>query len=220
MELAEGGSYSFLTVWTVLLVGCMALCIAACIMDAIRRFKIRDVPRTRIAGLGEQRAGKVRGTVRLMGEPLRALASGLPCVYYETRIQEHQSERGWTTILWERHGQDFLLDDGTGAARVCMRLIEVDTHVHAHNHALALPGPELTALVRTRGRDPERLGPLRYTERVIQAGDTVVVCGSGIREPDPDPRAAVGGYRDGAVRLALIGSPGAPIHVSDNPALW
>jgi hypothetical protein len=82
--------------------------------------------------------------------------------------------------------------------------------------------PELEAFLAQHGHSSKGWlfnKRLRYKEGVLAAGEIVAVCGSGTREPNPDPSAATGGYREQAMRLVLSGNHQAPLYVTDDPSV-
>lgn len=92
-------------------------------------------------------------------------------------------------------------------------MLELD-HEHAAETGDAYP------IMRRRSRlvfSPMSVrSPVHEHEYRIDAGDTIVVIGRGVREPDPDPTRVGGAYRDGpATRLRLTHSPQFPLHLMD-----
>lgn len=169
----------------------------------------------------ENTRGRVHGTLRQLEEaPLVAPLSGRPCAYYEAVVEENTT-KGWRTRVRESQGQDFLVEDDAGTARVIMRDARVNLVDDAHfvSGILAEPTPTLEAFLHRNGERSTGWffnKNLRYREGVLEAGELVSVLGHGSREPDPDPRAAMGGYRESAMRLVLSARPDTPLQISDD----
>jgi hypothetical protein len=193
--------------------------------DAVRRRRLLGAPLHTTTEFPENTVGAVQGALRYLGDgPLVAPLTGRPCAYYEVVVEQRGINEGWDEIIRERQGQDFLLEDDHGLAQVRMRDCEVLLTNDAHfttglfEHAT----PELEALLARHGEKSTTwvfTRAMRFREGVLEAGETVAVCGHGTREVDPDPRAATGGYRDNALRLVLSASIDMPLHVSDELAV-
>jgi hypothetical protein len=193
--------------------------------DARVKRALRKAPLATTRTFPPNTVATVQGTVCLLdGAPLVAPLTGRPCAYYEAIVEEYRStgKRGsWYPVIREQQGQDFLLDDGQGTARVIMAHASValvkDTHFRSGLFQDATP--VLEQFLARHGRQSQGWlfnKNLRYREGAIEAGELVAVCGAGVHEPDPDPRAASGGYREQAMRLVLTARPDAPLYVSDD----
>lgn len=165
-------------------------------------------------------AGKLEGQVRYLGAPLCAPLSGRACSYYEATI-EAQTGDMWTPIAHEVRGVDFLLEDGTGQALVCMDNAEavVAPDVSSEVGVFSEPSEALVEFLRRQGISRERWfteRQLRYREGVIEEGERVAARGYGRFEANPNPRTAHGGYRDNASLLVLHGTRAAPLYLSND----
>ena len=193
--------------------------------DARVKRALRKAPLHTTATFPAGAVATVQGTVCYLDEPpLIAPFTGRACAYYEAIVEEYRSSgrRGsWYRIIVEKQGHAFLLDDGQGTARVDMAsatdALVKDAHTRSGLFQDATPA--LEDFLARHGRQSQGWlfnKNLRYREGVIEAGELVAVCGHGQREPDPDPRAAAGGYRDTTTRLVLSAGPTMPLYVSDD----
>jgi len=173
---------------------------------------------------------KLDGTVRLLEERFRAPISGRECALYHVVIRElRQSGKSsrWVTLVDDRRGGDFLLEDETGRALVRASEPRLDLAIvmDAHKRSGALHGatPELEEVLRRYGQSSSgvfgRAKDLRYEEGVLEEGERAVVLGVSRWELDPDP-SATAGYRGKARRLVVAAPPGDPLLVSDAPDSW
>jgi hypothetical protein len=193
--------------------------------DARVKRALRKAPLATTRTFPDSTVATVQGTVcQLDGAPLIAPLTGRPCAYYEAIVEEYRSsgKRGsWYPIIREHRGQDFLLDDGQGTARVVMEHASVSLVKDAHFRSGMFQDatPALDEFLARHGRQSQGWlfnKSLRYREGVLETGELVAVCGAGAREPDPDPRATTGGYREQAMRLVLTARADAPLYVSDD----
>jgi hypothetical protein len=195
--------------------------------DARIKRAIRNATLATTQGFQDRTIGKIHGTLRYLDEPLKAPLSGRLCAYYEVLVEEYRSNGksgSWHEIICERQSQDFLVEDETGMARVTMQGAEVAVVKDSHRASGTFKAatPDLEAFLARHGRSSKGWlfnKSLRYKEGVLAAGELVAVCGLGTREPDPDPRAATGGYRDQAMRLVLSGNAEMPLYATDDPSV-
>lgn len=186
---------------------------------------LRDTERTNVGDAVEGATVKIVGTLRHVGEPLRAPLSGRSCAYYEVRVEEHRGKNNWSTIVRESEGSQFLLEDGTGKA-----LVKLDDPSTAVVEDLSLrsgtfndPSVSAQEYLTKHGVDSTSfLGfnkTLRYFEGVLEEGETVVVYGRASWEADPDPDSDRAGedYRNRPKRLRIDAPAGARMLVSDDP---
>jgi len=167
-----------------------------------------DVSRTAIA---EAKGGPVKivGTLKIVGEPLRAPFSGLTCAYWDVTISQAGGEEGGTLdIFYKRMTSDFLVDDGTGPALVkCPPNALLDFAIRGNAPAWDLRNlpAQLDWFLSTYGYTPGLVHgrPSTYRERALVSGEQVAVYGHGHREPDPDLAASGGTYRERPTRLVV-----------------
>ncbi|WP_437308963.1 hypothetical protein [Sorangium sp. So ce388] len=177
--------------------------------------RLRESPRTRIDDLAAQKIARLTGEVRSAGERLRAPLSGRSCVYYKVMVEELRERSGWRALFCEQKAVDFLLDDGTGRARVRSAAMRTAAIVERE------PGsgdPKLEAFLQERGIARKVWGyrrDLRCREYLFASGDRVTVLGAVSWEQDPDPPSAGKGYRDAAKRAVLSALPEGSLLASD-----
>lgn len=189
------------------------------IRDQLRRWRYGATPRYSVADLPDNTFGQVTGIVEgASGALLTAPLSSRPCVFYSIIVDVYFSYES-RDVLEEHVGTPFVLRDGPHRA--------VIDPVHAkvalrYDHTTESRGvadahPHHRALLERHGIDPRRWGPstLRYSEAILQVGQHVSVIGSGLHESDPRAGEARI-YRDrGPTRLRMVGSPSAPLLISD-----
>lgn len=193
--------------------------------DARVKRALRKAPLHTTTSFPDGAVATVQGTVCQLAErPLIAPLTGRACAYYEAIVEEYRSSGrsgSWYTIISEKQGHDFLIDDGQGTARVSMHGASVALVKDAHFRSGMFQDatPVLEQFLARHGRSSQGWvfnKKLRYREGVIEPGELVAVCGKGSREPDPSPHAATGGYRDTPTRLLLSAAPAMPLYVSDD----
>jgi hypothetical protein len=188
----------------------------------------RQLRATRVWEIGElpeNAVGRVIGEVRALDRVLEAPLTGRACVYYVTKVEEQRSTgRGstWTTLIKERAGVPFLLDDGSGRAIVDPEgaevALELDSRSRSGTFDDASPAEE--AFLERHGRSSKGFlfnKTIRYTEAVIKPGESISVLGSGVREPDPQGTPAEGYRAEPPTRLRLTSSHQHPLVISDDP---
>lgn len=183
---------------------------------------LRKAPRVNIAQASDGDYVKLVGTL----EPIDQLAaplSGRACSYYEVIVEEERGARNrtWSTVIRERDGCPFMINDGTAKARV--ELSEAETALTQDGHwssgFLNDADPELEAYLARHGKSSTGLvfnRTLRYREGVLEPGEQVAVLGVIGREVDPDGQSA--GFREAPSRVNVSGEPNRPMRVSDDPS--
>jgi hypothetical protein len=185
--------------------------------------RLRRAATHTIAEFPDTTLGRIIGRAGVETEQLVAPLTGRPCLYYVATVLEQQG-KAMRTVIEERRGVPFVVDDGTGRAIVdptpseTRLLLDVD----ARSTSGTFDDPteaERAFLARhdqrgTRGRFNRGLC---YREAVVEIGETVAVLGVGEREPDPD--APPGDYRSQPSRLRVRGTPAAPVVISDERGL-
>lgn len=184
--------------------------------DAIIKRKIRKAERVSIESFPEGGVAKISGFLVYEGEPLTSPLTGRRCAQYSVDVEQYRSHGkggSWHTIIQEEDAQDFLLDDGTGVARVKMAgaQVAVTRDERFRTGAFQDPTPELEAFLARHGRESKGFfglnKKLRFKEGVLEGGEEVAVCGVGHGEKDPETRK---------MRLVLEGRGEIPLYVSDD----
>ena len=175
------------------------------------RGRARRMAPVTVARFPDGAVGKIVGRIGWSGEPLKALLSRRSCVYYEAARLSDSEAPGPTGLV--SAGQDFLVEDATGSALVRFegaRVVGLPREQRSTPAVIERESMDSADLARLdewaefskqgwRGFDEGSL----LEEGLISEGDEVSVVGYGLWEPDPDPTAATGGYRDGATRLVM-----------------
>ena len=142
--------------------------------------------------------------------PVLAPMSGRPCACYLLTFEE--SESGSWVPIRDSGGEDFLLDDGTGRARVVTQSMNV-VAVSAAKRTSGTRNdtPQLTAYLAKRSGTTSGStldSSMRYQEVVFEVGDTVTVVGVVGFERDPGGVPDGSSYRE-APQRAVIAAPRA-----------
>ena len=213
----------------VLVVACVA--VLACFHyfsdDQKRRRAIRSALPVAIAEAQAGRVVKLTGRVAYLTEPLLAPLSQRPCAYYLVTVDEYRSSGksgSWVNIIRDTAGVDFLLEDGTGRARVVnqsMAVVAVSDAKYTSG-VLDEPTPELQAYLAKH--DKTSTGwifnkSMRYHEAVFEAGETVAIVGQVGFERDPGGVPDGTSYRSTPQRAVIAAPPGGSLLASDDPAL-
>ena len=83
-------------------------------------------PSTPIGTLRDGDRVKVVGRVRVVNEALFSPVTGRPCVYYEFCVRSYE-QQAWLTLVDEKRGRQFLLEDASGP--VLVRMVAVHAMV-------------------------------------------------------------------------------------------
>jgi hypothetical protein len=188
---------------------------------------IRDAVGAKIVEAQPGQVVKLTGRVAYLGEPVRAPLSGRACAYYEVTIQEYRSHGksgSYETVLRDPGGVDFLLDDGTGRARVVNQALKVlavqDAKYESGTFNDATPG--LEAYLAEHGLKSKGWlfnKSMRYLEAVFEEGETVSVVGEVSFEHVPGEVPAGDGYRETPKRVVVAAPAGGFLLASDDPKL-
>jgi hypothetical protein len=164
--------------------------------DVRRRRRILDTPTSPIARAPGGAPVEIKGSVVTSEEGVvRAPLSGRDAVWFRVVVQEHRS-RGrsgsWRTVVDEREGRAFLVDDGSGQRA---RVAPAGAHVVLDRDKIATSGtfedapPSLEAFLRSRGlTSTSWLGfnkAMRFEEEVLAPGDPIYALGPSRRVPGP-----------------------------------
>lgn len=187
------------------------------------RRALRSAKGSSISDAVEGKPIKLTGTVRCLGEPLKAPFSGRLCACWEVLVREYipsQSSGSWRDVMTEQDAQHFIIENETG--RVLVKAI--DPHMALKAEEISAKGPvrassEIKQFLVSRGHSTDGLlgmaRDLKYHEGVIEAGEKVSVSGIGRWETDPFPTKSGEGYRDTSKWLVLEGTDETPVLVSD-----
>lgn len=142
--------------------------------------------------------------------------SGEPCVYYDFIVEEYrQSGTGknrrssWRTISSGRRCYDFLIDDGTGKARIQAQGATFHLNVDAHGKSGTFnsPTPQLQDFLARIGVSSTTFfgfnKSLRVKETFLAPGDQMYVLG--FARPDRDPASGA--------KVVVAKDPAAPAFI-------
>ena len=197
------------------LVGLVTAGVAALALGAWRLYAATDAGRlrraeaTRVGDFPDREVGKIVGRVRYEGEPLVALLSRRPCIYYQAARLSDSEAPGEHKVI--TRGQDFIVEDDSGRALVRWGHVRVRIGCEQRGPPRVDPAElsdvelaEVEELCRAKSGGRALGEGYLFEEGVICEGDEVSVLGYGSWEPDPDPgAAATTGYRDTATRLVM-----------------
>lgn len=161
--------------------------------NSARQKVARELTPVRHVSIGDAAEGsevRLAGTLRYIDEtaPLVAPITGRPCSGFQIKVTHHEHSRGnvYRRSLEERcEVADFLLDDGTGEARVMGASVRAwlvpDAEGRSSNGPQGIP-EELRRYCHERGLPTKRKNSdydreLSYVEGLLAAGETVTVVG-------------------------------------------
>jgi hypothetical protein len=181
---------------------------------------------TPLAGIPDGSVGKVVGTVALGRQSLEAPLSKRPCAHYDLRIEEYRSSGksgAWYTVIHETESCNFVVRDGADSAHVHMakaRILGV-IDLKLRSGTFNAASPELEAFLKSRGKSSKGWifnKTLRYSEGVLEPGESVAVMGLMSVEPVPAANGA-GQGTGGVVRRQRVmrAPPDGELIVSDDP---
>lgn len=182
-----------------------------------RARKLRRSPRRRVAEVDEGQRVRLAGEVALTDHEFRAPITGRPCVAWRVIVQTSGSD--WETLADEVGATDFLLDDGSGVARVegvgLDLQLEPDAGGSADTYTSVVP-PGLEDFCASRNiATTDELGlprGLQYQEAVLGEGAHVTVAGKSSWAIDPraqrgyrgvERQLRIGPLRDGRIYLKV-----------------
>jgi hypothetical protein len=193
--------------------------------DARIKRALRGVARTAMRDVRDGAVGKVVGTLAYVGEPLVAPLTRRTCAYYLVLVEAWRSTGRsgyWAQIVREERRQDFALRDADGTralVHIADARVSVVRDASFTSGTFKDPTPELEAFMSARGLTTRGWvfnKSIRYMEGVLEAGESIAVGGLARWEPDPDPGATGGAYREAPKRLVLAGSSQLPLLISDD----
>lgn len=176
------------------------------------RARIRALPPS--ARITEGAEVRIRGTVRVLDETLRAPLSGHTCVLYRARIvsaghlmSKQRAAQSTESFVM----RPFLLDRGAEGTVI----------VDGDHAELDLPASPRKTYARDRLESFRLLHGLprgqrlRVDEVILAPGAEVTIVGTAIMDPEPAPPTGEVGFRDGApLRLRLTGSRARPLTIA------
>ncbi len=158
------------------------------------------------------------GTVRAVGEPLRAPLTGRLCVAYRVEAKSHRDRKYERIVAAELEAVPFVMEGASGRAIVDPRDAEVQM---AFDHCRVAGRRDSAELAEHRWLAARVVGArthaddrLTYLESVLEVGEPVAVLGHGTLETDPD---APGGSRDAQKRVRLASTAAFTLRISDDP---
>jgi hypothetical protein len=178
-----------------------------------------STPLVRIADALSGGRARIAGVVK-SGPTIAAPLSGRPCVCFEIAIREPRRGDRWETVLIERGGVPFVIEDAGGRALVDPQGASL---MLTHSESTGDDGDEhpaaLDPIFVRAGIPPDRRARAVCCESAVAIGDPVAVAGTGVAEPDPDGGAPAAAYRDApAVRLRFATTTRASLMISNDPA--
>jgi hypothetical protein len=185
--------------------------------------RLRATPQLPIGQVPEGTEVRIRGRVEPLSPPGVAPLSGRACVFYEVIIEELRGGKNkrWVRLVRDVQGVPFAVVDDTGRAIVDASGAKLALHHDVTTRSGTLDDADAREQALLARHGISSTGwvfnkTIRYLEAVLEPGETVVVAGQGVREPDPDAVAQVAGYREGLpTRLRLTSSATFPLYVSD-----
>lgn len=186
------------------------------------RRALRKAPTVTVTEAPDGQPAKLVGVLRYSdAQPLEAPLTRRRCACYQVTVQERGGNNNWRTVIdASDHLRSFWLEDRTGRALVQLELPSLLLTMDAHFRSGFLDdaAPALEAFLAQHGRSSRGLvfnKTLRYREGVLEEGEEVAVFGLCRWEPDPEPGAGGGGYRETPMRLRVVAPPKTPMVVSD-----
>lgn len=184
---------------------------------------------------------KVEGQIKYVGTPILAPFSGKPCSYYYVLVEEHRSysnfdngglkvgEKGdikkplgrWVTIIEEERGNDLVINDGNSYALIETNMIKSNLKVDKIYLSSTAGNPieKLEKYLEKHDiKDMNSFGlnkSIRYTEAILQEGDTVVVAGKVAWKRKSELKLEMP-----IERILVLGANGnTPVYLSNDPKL-
>ncbi len=158
------------------------------LLRRVRRAPIRSI-RELVGGSG----GRVIGSAHAHGTTLEAPLSGRRCLYYSVVVRAKHGKH-WRTIIQEKRGVPFVLEDGSGRALIDPDRAEMalDFDRRSQSGTFDDPTPMESSYLRRHGETGAGLilnRSLRYEEAIIALDERLVALGTIRRERDPEARA-------------------------------
>lgn len=161
---------------------------------------IKDTPTSSIADLFEG-PGEVEGTAVELGKTLEAPISQKPCLAFHFRVKEKRVRRDsdgdrrttWRTLVDDKQGVLFGIDDGSGIAAVNPNRAEVvlDRERRTRSGFFDNAPPHLEATLNGRYGVSTKTWifnkDLRYEEFILEPGERLYVLGEVSRSSPEDP---------------------------------
>ena len=206
MAISVDGFFSVVSV--ILMAGCGLALYRQWRLDPHRRLRLLET--STIANAALDQPVKLVGKVGLSEAPLTSPPSGRACAGYQVSVRIDSDEGG--ALLDEELLLDFILDDGSGLARVSVgadtRTLLADNRVWTVAASEPLDAPMAELLARREKSRPRSL-PLRFVERLLLAGATVAVRGRCRLEGEGHT------YRGSTRRLVIEARDGEPLSISN-----
>jgi hypothetical protein len=214
--------------WILIGAGAAGLIALISYFDGARvvRRKLRRAPITPIDAVAEETDARIVGVAHVLDDKiLQATFSGRPCLLCIATVElDHQtsSPRGgsstsWRTAAVDRRGVRFVVDDGSGRARIDPTHVELALDDDRHHGETARRGEPPAAVARLLRDNDVKFGShhVRWHETILAPDRRVSIYGRGVRSVDPQPTAT--DYRSAATWLEMSGTTKRPLLVSDDP---
>jgi hypothetical protein len=187
---------------------------------------LRRAPLVAVAQAKDGQLAKLVGRLRYdpQTSPIVAPLSRRRCAYYRAVVEHHDDEHHKTLVDANDHLPAFWLEDESGRARVELIYPTVILSMDAHFSSGILndAAPHLQEFLAEHGESSTGWvfnKALRYREGALEENEIVAVFGLCRWEPDPDPSASSGSYRQSALRLRVVEPLEGDMVISDVPAM-
>jgi hypothetical protein len=182
---------------------------------------IKQIPKNEIQNTPGNKIAKLVGEVVQLSEPLIAPLTGIPCVCYESVVEEFReedNEKRWVMLAQDTHRQNFLLRQGTESAVIKVRYAEMHlVEFRPDTSSVTSAPPRVQSFLEKRGEfSVGRRRRIRYKEGVLEVGKKVMVCGFATREVDLQAESS--GYRDQGTRLVFEHQEENNLYISNDPS--
>jgi hypothetical protein len=182
---------------------------------------LRKLRRKKIAEVRDASVCKIVGRIQPLDAPLTAPLTGRPCVYFAVLVQEwvadswwSRSQGTWKELIHEEKSCDFLVSDGSGAARV--RLAELP-RLYLRDVTFASPvevsHPRLETFLMQHYEASAPQRDLHYRETVLCPDEEIAVVGRPSFEADPGSGSA--SYREAPMRAVFADSEEVTLLLTD-----
>ena len=206
----------------------LLLCNAALIFvlfftnNARIRRKLLKTPVTKLSEFKSGAAGKIKGKVEIIGDPIIAPLSQRKCAYYHVVIKQRKRNANgtyWKTIIEKEVSGTFVIKDGNDYAYIESGKIESYIILDkVYNSGLGKDAhPVLEAYLKSHGYNTQGTFGLNnrisYKEGILEKGEVITVLGKG-EWKDAQQAGLPASYKN---ILAMSPDKGKYIYLSDDP---